>query len=48
MRNFLRTFQGLNKNYLYQYAALFECRYNVKRATPKFLWALLGVRSATT
>jgi transposase-like protein len=48
LRNFLRPFRGVNKKYLYQYVALFEWGYNVKRATPEFLWALLGVRSATT
>jgi hypothetical protein len=48
LRNFLRTFRGVNKKYLYQYVAMFEWGYNVKRATPDFLWALLGVRSATT
>jgi transposase len=48
MRNLLRPFRGVNKKYLYQYVAMFEWGYNVKRATPEFLWALLGVRSATT
>ncbi len=48
MRTFLRSFRGVNKKYLYQYVARFEWGYNVKRATPAFLWALLGVRSATT
>jgi transposase len=48
MRNFLRTFRGVSKKYLYQYVAMFEWGYNVKRATPTFLWAILGVRSATT
>jgi transposase len=48
MRNFLRPFRGVNKKYLYQYVAMFEWGYNVKRATPEFLWALLGVKSATT
>jgi transposase-like protein len=48
MRNFLRPFRGANKKYLYQYVAMFEWGYNAKRATPEFLWALLGVRSATT
>jgi transposase len=47
LRNFLRPFRGVNKQYLYQYVAVFEWGYNVKRATPEFLWALLGVRSAT-
>jgi hypothetical protein len=48
MRDFLRPFRGVNKKYLYQYVAVFEWGYNVKRATPEFLWALLGVRSATS
>jgi transposase len=48
MRNFLRPFRGVNKTYLYQYVAMFEWGYDVKRATPEFLWALLGVRSATS
>jgi transposase len=47
LRNFLRPFRGVNKAYLYQYVAMFEWHYNVKRATSEFLWALLGVRSAT-
>ena len=48
MRNFLRPFRGVNKKYLCQYVAMFEWGYNAQRATPEFLWALLGVRSATT
>lgn len=48
LRNFLRPFRGVNKKYLYQYAAMFEWGYNVKRATSAFLWALLGVRSSTS
>ena len=47
LRNFLRPFRGVNKVYLYQYVALFEWGYNVKRVTESFVWALLGVRSAT-
>jgi hypothetical protein len=43
----LRPFRGVNKKYLDQYVALFEWGYNVKRATPGFLRALLGVESAT-
>jgi transposase-like protein len=48
LRNFLRPFRGVSKKYLYQNVAMFEWGYNVKRATPVFLWAILGVRSATT
>jgi transposase len=47
LRNFLRPFRGVNKKYLHQYVAMFEWGYNVKRATSSFLWAILGVRSAT-
>ena len=43
LRNFLRPFRGVSKKYLYQYVAMFEWGYNVKRATPGFLRALLGV-----
>jgi transposase len=42
LRNFLRLFRGVSKKYLHQYVAMFEWSYNVKRATPGFLWALLG------
>jgi transposase len=48
LRNFLRPFRGVSKRCLYQYVAMFEWGYNAKRATPAFLWALLGVRSATS
>lgn len=47
LRNFLRPFRGVHKKYLYQYVAMFEWSHNVKRATPQFLRALLGVESAT-
>jgi transposase-like protein len=40
LRNFLRPFRGVSKKYLYQYVALFEWGYNVKRAT-------FGVRAGT-
>ncbi len=48
LRNFLRPFRGANKTYLHQYVTMFEWGYNVKRATQAFLWALFGVRSATS
>jgi transposase len=48
LRNFLRPFRGVSEKYLYQYVAMFEWGYNVKRATPSFLWAIIGVSSATT
>ena len=47
LRNFLRPFRGVNKVYLHQYVAMFEWGHNVKRVTPAFVQALLGVRSAT-
>src|SRR3982751_1907996 len=47
LRNFLRPFRGVGKRYLYQYVAMFEWGYNVKRATLGFLRALLGVEDAT-
>lgn len=47
LRNFLRPFRGVSKVYLYQYVAMFEWGYNVKRVTEAFVCALLGVRSAT-
>jgi transposase len=48
LRNFLRPFRGVNKVYLHQYVAMFEWGYNLKRATPGFLRALLGVGATTT
>ena len=48
LRNFLRPFRGVSKVYLYQYVAMFEWGYNVKRVTEAFVCALLGARSATT
>lgn len=47
LRNFLRPFRGVNKVYLQQYVAMFEWSYNVKRATPSFLRALLGIGATT-
>jgi transposase len=47
LRNFLRLFRGVSKEYLYQYVAMFEWGYNAKRATPRFLAALLGVKLTT-
>ena len=34
LRNFLRPFRGVNKEYLYQYVAIFEWGHNIKRVTP--------------
>jgi transposase-like protein len=47
LRNFLRPFRGVNKGYLAQYVALFEWGHNEKRATPRFLRALLDPRRRT-
>ena len=43
LRNFLRPFRGVSKKYLYGYVSLHEWGYNVKRATPGFIRALLRV-----
>jgi transposase len=34
LRDHLRIFRGVNKEYLHQYVAIFEWSSNVKRATP--------------
>lgn len=47
LRNFLRMFRGVNKKYLYQYVAIFEWGYNIKRVTPEFIRAMLGVPITT-
>lgn len=47
LRNHLRIFRGVNKEYRHQYVAIYEWSYNVKRATPEFLRALLGARRST-
>jgi hypothetical protein len=41
LRNFLRTFRGVNKKYLSQDVAVFEWGYNIKRVTPQFIRAML-------
>jgi len=46
LRNFLRPLRGVSKKDLRQDVAMFEWGANVKRATPSFLRALLGVRVA--
>jgi transposase len=48
LRNHLRIFRGVNKEYLHQYVANFEWAYNAKRATPEFLRALLGIKPSTS
>jgi hypothetical protein len=47
LRNFLRMFRGVNKKYLYQYVAIFEWGYNIKRVTSEFIRAMLGVPITT-
>ena len=47
LRNFLRTFRGVSKKSLYQYVAIFEWGYNIKRVTPVFIRAVLGVPIST-
>ena len=47
LRNHLRILRGVSQKYLHQYVAIFEWSDNVKRATPEFLQALLGVRPRT-
>ncbi len=46
LRNSLRPFRGVNKEYLHQYIAIFEWSYNLKTATSQYLRALLGVFSS--
>ena len=48
LRSVLRPFRGVSQKYLRQYVVMVEWGHNVKRATPEFLRALLGVRSATS
>ena len=43
LRNFLRTFRGVNKVYLEQYAAMYAWAYRIKTVTLEFLRVLLGV-----
>jgi transposase len=46
LRNFLRPFRGVNKEYLEQYAKMFEWSHNLKRVSDDFLRVLLGYREA--
>jgi transposase len=48
LRNFLRTCRGVNKVYLYQYVAIFEWGFNLKRVTGGFIRAWLGVAARGT
>jgi transposase len=47
LRNFLRQFRGVSKEYLSQYVAMFEWDYNEKRATLRFIGAILSVETTT-
>jgi transposase-like protein len=47
VRNFLRIFRGVNKEYLEQYIGIFEWGYKIKTVTLEFLRALLGVKAVT-
>ena len=41
LRNFLRFFRGVNKEYLSQYTAIFQVAYDFKRITPTLLRAMM-------
>jgi transposase-like protein len=47
VRNFLRIFRGVSKEYLGQYIGIFEWGYKIKSVTREFLRALLGVEVVT-
>lgn len=47
VRNFLRIFRGVNKEYLGQYLGIFEWGYRIKTVTLEFLRAFLGVKVVT-
>ena len=47
LRNYLRTFRGVNKAYLAQYVAMFLWAYNIKAATDEYLRALMGAKVPT-
>ena len=46
VRNFLRIFRGVNKNYLGQYIGIFEWGYKIKTVALVFIRAFLGVKAA--
>lgn len=46
LRNFLRTFRGVNKVYLQQYVTIFAWTHNEKVASPAFLRGMLVRQSA--
>src|SRR3954454_6998167 len=47
VRNFLRIFRGVNKNYLGQYVGIFEWSYKIKAVTLEFMRAFLGIKPDT-
>ncbi|MGZ9223042.1 MAG: hypothetical protein ACXW4Q_13115 [Anaerolineales bacterium] len=48
VRNFLRPFKGVHKDYLSSYVAMAEFRRNLKRVSPKFIAALVALHSVYT
>jgi transposase len=42
LRNFLRPFRGVNKQYLEQYTAVFQVGHNLKEITPALLRAMMS------
>jgi transposase-like protein len=47
LRNFLRPFRGIHKEYLGQYVAMFQWTYNLKVVTDALLRVMLGVPDST-
>jgi transposase-like protein len=47
VRDFLRIFRGVNKDYLGQYVGIFEWGYKIKAVTLEFIRAFLGMKPAT-
>jgi transposase len=48
VRNYLRPFKGVHKDYLSSYVAMAEFRRNLKRISPSFIAALVALHSAYT
>ena len=47
LRTFLRAFRGVNKNFLWDYVAVYEATFNSKRITPSLVQCLcFGFRGA--
>lgn len=47
LRNYLRIFRGVNKEYLSQYVSIFQWSYNLKKVTDAYLRVLLGCSLAS-